>query len=293
MLAGDRTAPAAGAHAAESDAIGRVCFQPYPETEEQFIQRHFTQAFAVFSGKVSAMTVETARITVTRVWKGKLGAEVAMPTGTREMGNNVIMISGESFSFQTGEDYLIFGHGTSAETLSTSVCVPTGRLADSKRKIAVLDQIVARARWIYRRNASLTQPISRASVSNDAMTPFGSVTSPDPGVAGRVPCGHGKRSEGICDQPDGNGLVRVHGAPDYRAFVEDSYGRSVAVFSGTVVALDRFRATIRISRVWKGKLGTTVIMDTGARMTSEVLYLTSCDFAVSSVTGTHFWYGDS
>lgn len=67
---------------------------------------------------------------------------------------------------------------------------------------------------------------------------------------------------------------------DYRAFVEDSYGRSIAVFSGTVVALDRFRATIRISRVWKGKLGTTVIMDTGARMTSEgLISFTSCDFS--------------
>lgn len=145
LLAGDRAAAAAGAHTAKSDTIGHVCFQPFPETEEQLIQRHLTQAFAVFSGKVRASTVETARITVTRVWKGTLGAEVAMPTGTREMGNGVIMISGESFSFQTGEDYLIFGHGTSAETLSTSVCVPNGRLADSKRKIAVLEQIVKSA----------------------------------------------------------------------------------------------------------------------------------------------------
>ena len=146
LSAGDRAAATAGAHTAESDPIGRVCFQPFPETEEQFIQRHFKEAFAVFSGKVIAMTVETARITVTRVWKGKLGAEVAMPTGTRDAGNGIIMTSGEAFSFKISEEYLIFGHGTSAETLSTSVCVPTGRLADSKRKVAVLDQIVKRAR---------------------------------------------------------------------------------------------------------------------------------------------------
>ena len=98
----------------------------------------------MFSGKVSAMTVETARITVTRVWKGKLGAEVAMPTGTRDNRDGTYTITGEAFSFRTGEEYLIFGHGTAADTLSTSVCVPTGTLADSKRRIAVLDQIVKR-----------------------------------------------------------------------------------------------------------------------------------------------------
>ena len=145
LLAGDRTAAAPGAHSAESDTSGRVCFQPFPETEEQFIQRHFTQAFAVFSGKVREIAAGIARITVTRVWKGKLGAEAAIPNGHRENSDGTITVFGEGFAFVTGEDYLVFGHGTSAETLSTSVCVPTGKLAESKRKIAVLDQIVRRA----------------------------------------------------------------------------------------------------------------------------------------------------
>ena len=124
----------------------RVCFQPYPMTFEQIIESAYKSAFAVFSGKVSAMTVETARITVARVWKGKLGTEVAMPTGQRDNGDGTHTIMGEAFSFRIGEEYLIFGDGTSSDTLSTDNCKPNVRLADSKRWIAVLDQIVKRAR---------------------------------------------------------------------------------------------------------------------------------------------------
>jgi hypothetical protein len=130
----------------ETGRPGRVCFQPYPMTFEQIIESAYKSAFAVFSGKVSAMTVETARITVTRVWKGKLGAEVAMPTGTRDNRDGTYTIMGEAFSFRTGEEYLIFGDGTSAETLSTDACKPNVRLAAAQRTIAVLDQIVKRAR---------------------------------------------------------------------------------------------------------------------------------------------------
>jgi hypothetical protein len=113
-------------------------------TLEQNIQYAYKNAFAVFSGKVRTITAGTARITVTRVWKGKLAAEVAIPNGWRDTGDGTITTFGEGFTFLTGEDYVVFGHGTSAEALSTSVCVPTGRLADSKRTIAVLDQIVKR-----------------------------------------------------------------------------------------------------------------------------------------------------
>src|SRR5512145_2771989 len=84
-VAGDRAA-AAGADTAESDATGLVCFQPYPETEQQLIQRHFTEAVAVFSGEVRTLTLERAEIRVLRVWKGTLGAEVVLPTGFRDMG---------------------------------------------------------------------------------------------------------------------------------------------------------------------------------------------------------------
>lgn len=131
--------------ASAAPGSGRVCFQSYPMTFEQIIERSYKRAFAVFSGKVSAMTVETARITVARVWKGTLGAEVTMPTGTRDNRDGTYTVTSEAFSFRTGEEYLIFGNGTSAETLSTDDCEPNVRLAAAQRTIAVLDQIAARA----------------------------------------------------------------------------------------------------------------------------------------------------
>jgi len=133
-----------GRAVAEAGA-GRVCFSPYPITFEQTIQNAYKSAFAVFSGKVRTQTLETATITVTRVWKGKLGAEVAMPTGSRDAGGGLISIDSEAFVFRTGEEYIIFGHGTSAETLlAADVCKPNIRLADAKRTIAVLDQLAKR-----------------------------------------------------------------------------------------------------------------------------------------------------
>ena len=122
----------------------RVCFSPYPITFEQTIQNAYKSSFAVFSGVVRSQTTETARISVTSVWKGKLGTEVAMSTGARDNGDGTISLLSESFSFRDGEHYLIFAYGTSAESLSTSVCVPTGTLTNSNRTIAVLNQIVKR-----------------------------------------------------------------------------------------------------------------------------------------------------
>lgn len=128
----------------EADRIERTCFQPYLLSFERLIQDEYNKAFAVFSGKVRTITAGTVKIVVTRVWKGKLGAEVAMPDGQRDNGDGTITAFGEGFDFVTGEEYLVFGYGTSAESLSTSVCRPNGRLADSKRTIAVLDQVVKR-----------------------------------------------------------------------------------------------------------------------------------------------------
>ena len=142
LLAGDSGAAAAGAHPAESDTIGRVCFQPFPETEEQFIQRHFTQADAVFSGFVRAMTLERAQILVLQVWKGKLGAEVVLPTGARDNGDGTFTYETESFQFRQGQTYLLFGYGKSTESMTTSVCKPNGLLKESATKVAILDKFV-------------------------------------------------------------------------------------------------------------------------------------------------------
>jgi hypothetical protein len=129
---------------AGADSTRRICAQPYPITFEQTIQNAYKSAFAVFSGIVLSQTIETATIRVTSVWKGKLGAKVAMATGTRDNRDGTFTVVGEAFSFRTGEHYLIFAYGTSAESLSTDVCTPSGKLTNSNRTIAVLNQIVKR-----------------------------------------------------------------------------------------------------------------------------------------------------
>ena len=140
-MSGDRAA-AAGAGTAKSDATGLVCFQPYPETEQQLIQRHFTEAVAVFSGEVRTLTLERADIRVLRVWKGTLGAEVVLPTGSRDMGSGIISHLSESFTFKQGETYLLFGRGNSTDGMTVSVCEPNGLLKDSARRVAILDRLV-------------------------------------------------------------------------------------------------------------------------------------------------------
>ena len=142
LLAGDKAAAGVEAENGASGTITRACFQPYPETEQQLIQRHFTQATAVFSGFVRELTLERATILVLRVWKGKLSPEIVMPTGSRDNGDGTITVNSESFTFRKGETYLLFGYGTSLSSKVTSACVPNRRLKDSARQIAILDKIV-------------------------------------------------------------------------------------------------------------------------------------------------------
>jgi hypothetical protein len=142
LMGGDRAAPATVAHTAGSDTERRVCAQPFPETEEQRIQRHFREAVAVFSGFVRAMTLERANVLVLRTWKGQLGAEVVLPTGLRDNGNGTHTILGEPFPLRRGETYLLFGYGKSTDSMTVSVCEPNGLLKRSTATVALLDKLV-------------------------------------------------------------------------------------------------------------------------------------------------------
>ena len=141
-VTGGGSTAALEADASGLDAFRRTCFQPYPETEEQLIRRHFAQAIAVFSGEVRTLTLERAEIRVLRVWKGTLGAEVVLPTGFRDMESGIISHLSESFTFKQGETYLLFGRGNSTDGMTVSVCEPNGLLKDSARKVAILDRLV-------------------------------------------------------------------------------------------------------------------------------------------------------
>jgi hypothetical protein len=142
LMTGGRAASVLEAHAADISAIDFTCFQPYPETVEQSVQRHFTQAFAVFSGEVRFLTLERATIRVLRVWKGKLGTEVVLATGARDMGNGTVAHVSNSFTLKHGETYLLFGRGDTTDSLRASACDANGLLKESAREIAILDKLV-------------------------------------------------------------------------------------------------------------------------------------------------------
>jgi hypothetical protein len=54
-----------------------------------------------------------------------------------------------------------------------------------------------------------------------------------------------------------------------KADVASELKRSIAVFTGTVTALDQFTVRMRVDRVWKGRVGRTVDFSTGTRKTAD------------------------
>ena len=134
--------PAPKASTADASKTPLTCFQPYPETEDQLVQRHFTQAVAVFSGEVRSLTRGLATIRVLQIWKGKLQSEVVIPNASRDNGDGTIRTDTEGFEFKQGETYLLFGSGSSTESMRTSVCQPNGLLKESARRVAILDKLV-------------------------------------------------------------------------------------------------------------------------------------------------------
>jgi hypothetical protein len=127
-------------------ASDRTCFQPYPMSFERSIQYAYEGSFAVFSGEARlSLKLGTASIKVIDVWKGKLGTEVTLPNGTRDIGDGTLLTRGEGFDFTDGEKYLIFARGNSADSLVTGVCLPSDLLAKAKPTIAVLNRLAKRS----------------------------------------------------------------------------------------------------------------------------------------------------
>jgi hypothetical protein len=81
----------------------------------------------------------------------------------------------------------------------------------------------------------------------------------------------------------GCGCNRVEGTLSparARALLIEDYNKAFAIFSGEVVALDTFKAKIKVDKVWKGELGDEVTMSTGAEDLGGGRYVTtSCDYS--------------
>jgi hypothetical protein len=65
-----------------------------------------------------------------------------------------------------------------------------------------------------------------------------------------------------------------------KQYIEKELQQAVAVFLGEVVATDSLKATFKINRVWKGKLGAEVTIRTGARAEAGGVFVwDSCDWS--------------
>lgn len=64
-----------------------------------------------------------------------------------------------------------------------------------------------------------------------------------------------------------------------RARLVKDFHEAFAVFSGEVIALDRFKVKFKVDKLWKGDFGDEIIMSTGAKDNGDGTYTTSsCDY---------------
>ena len=61
--------------------------------------------------------------------------------------------------------------------------------------------------------------------------------------------------------------------------IENSFEKATVIFSGEVIKLDKFRAILKVEKVWKGKADKEIAMHTGMTKSAEGYYISSsCDF---------------
>jgi hypothetical protein len=64
-----------------------------------------------------------------------------------------------------------------------------------------------------------------------------------------------------------------------RAMLVKDYSSAFAVFSGQVIAVDRFKVKFKIDKLWKGDFGDEIVMSTGAKDNGDGTFTTtSCDY---------------
>jgi len=101
------------------------------------------KAFAVFIGEPIARNALTIRFRVNAVWKGDLGTEVVMSTGSKAMEDGTIMSSSCDASFLLAKVYLVFAYGENLETMAARQCSFTSELRDGGI-LTLLDGIAPR-----------------------------------------------------------------------------------------------------------------------------------------------------
>jgi hypothetical protein len=130
---------------ASDAASGCVCLlpagKPTPEQARAALVKDFNEAFAIFSGEVVRLDNFKVKFKVDRVWKGVVGDEIVMSTGTKDNGDGTYRSSSCDYSFKSGEKYLVFAYGSSAEEMQAHRCTRTGLLTREEETIKDLDEV--------------------------------------------------------------------------------------------------------------------------------------------------------
>lgn len=133
--------------AAESVALACVCFL-HPgksmtnEEVKKTVKEDFDKSLAVFTGEVIEIDKFKVKFKVENAWKGAVGDEIVMSTGTRDLGNGMTTDSSCDFHFQKGKKYLVAGFGKNYEEIQGFDCTITNLIKNSALQIEFLNEIV-------------------------------------------------------------------------------------------------------------------------------------------------------
>jgi hypothetical protein len=78
------------------------------DVEKVLFKKNVDKAQAIFSGEVIEIDSHRVKFKVEKVWKGDVGKEFVMSTGTLKLEGNDEMRSSCDYEFEKGKSYLVF-----------------------------------------------------------------------------------------------------------------------------------------------------------------------------------------
>ena len=113
-----------------------------PERQKRELKSEIDSARAVFVGELIARNSLMLRFRVQSVWKGDVGTEVVMSTGSRANSDGSITSSSCDVSFTFGSAYIVLAHGKTPEAMKAHACSSTGPV--TAESLTALDALVKR-----------------------------------------------------------------------------------------------------------------------------------------------------
>jgi hypothetical protein len=131
--------------AAVSSATACDCFLSVngltDEKAKTLVKKQFDQSLAVFTGEVIEINTFKVKFKVEKVWKGAIGDEIVMSTGTKDLGDGKTRHSSCDFNFEKGKKYIVFGVGKDYEEMQAFECSLTNLIERGAQQVERLDGI--------------------------------------------------------------------------------------------------------------------------------------------------------